>query len=425
MHTLRARKPMIGEVISIGDEITSGQRLDTNSQWLSTQLGDLGVRVLYHTTVADEMSPMVDVLRVAAARADVIVATGGLGPTADDLTRQALAEVAGVELVQDDGAIAHIRALFARRKREMPERNTVQALFPVGSHIIPNPHGTAPGIDMDLRAGDLRTSRIFSLPGVPAEMKEMWAASVAPSITDMLPPEVRRIIRHRVIKCFGVGESDLEAMLPDMIRRDRYPRVGITVSQATISLRITAEEATPEACFTAMESTVETIHGCLKQLVYGEGDQTELQHVVARMLAERGDKIAVAEGGTAGVVAEWLHETAGGETVLRGGITVGDDVALVETLGVPRTVVEAHGPFSAETATAMAERCRAMFRTDHGLAITAIPRGEAETFHIALATPRETLVRPARTIGHPDLLLPRSAKQALDLVRLTLLNKNR
>lgn len=414
---------MIGEVISIGDEITSGQRLDTNSQWLSTQLGELGVRVLYHTTVADELSPMVDVLRAAATRADVIVATGGLGPTADDLTRQALAEVAGVELFQDDAALTHIRALFARRKREMPERNTVQALFPVGSRMIPNPHGTAPGIDIDLSKGGNRKSRVFSLPGVPAEMKEMWVASVAPWIIAMLPPEVRRIIRHRVIKCFGVGESDLEAMLPDMIRRDRYPRVGITVSQATISLRITAEEATPEACLTAMESTVETIQGCLKQLVFGEGDDTELQHVVARMLARRGRKIAVVEGGTAGIVAEWLHETDEGELVLRGGMTIGDDVALVETLGVPREIVETHGPSSAEAATAMAERCRALFRTDFGLAITPIPRGEAETFCLALATPRETVVRSARTIGHPDLLLPRSAKQALDLVRLTLLHE--
>src|SRR5262245_60233963 len=123
---------MIGEVISIGDEITSGQRLDTNSQWLSMQLGDLGVRVMYHTTVADELRPMIDVFGAAAARADVIVVTGGLGPTADDLTRQALADVAGVELVQDDAALAHIRSLFARRKRDMPERNLVQALFPRG-----------------------------------------------------------------------------------------------------------------------------------------------------------------------------------------------------------------------------------------------------------------------------------------------------
>jgi len=172
-----------------------------------------------------------------------------------------------------------------------------------------------------------------------------------------------------------------------------------------------------------MESTVATIHGCLKQLVFGEGDDTELQHVVAGMLAERGQKIAVVEGGTAGVVAEWLHETDQSDVVLRGGLAVGDEVALVETLGVPRNVVEAYGPCSAEVATAMAERCRALFHSDYGLAVTAIPRGEAETFHLALATPHEVVVRPARTIGHPDLLLARSAKQALDLARLTLLNQ--
>ncbi|HND53564.1 MAG TPA: competence/damage-inducible protein A, partial [Pirellulaceae bacterium] len=127
---------MIAEVISIGDELTSGERLDTNSQWLSQRLGELGIRAMYHTTVADDMAANVAVFRTALERADLVVSTGGLGPTADDLTRQALAEAAGVDLVQDDGALAHIRALFARRKREMPPANLVQALFPRGSRVV-------------------------------------------------------------------------------------------------------------------------------------------------------------------------------------------------------------------------------------------------------------------------------------------------
>ena len=141
---------MIAEVISIGDELTSGQRLDTNSQWLSERLGELGVRVVYHSTVADDLEANVSVFRAAIDRADVVVATGGLGPTADDLTRDALAAVSGRELVLDEASLEYIRGLFARHKRDMPERNRVQALFPAGSQIVFNPNGTAPGIWLDV-----------------------------------------------------------------------------------------------------------------------------------------------------------------------------------------------------------------------------------------------------------------------------------
>ena len=166
-----------GEVIAIGDELTSGVRLDTNSQWLSERLGELGIRVLYHTTVGDDIDANIRVFREAMCRADVIVCTGGLGPTADDLTREALAAATDRPLTQNDEALAHIQALFASRQRPMPERNVKQALFPVGSHVISNPHGTAPG-SPPLSGGRStkiqvprwwrRNSRILQRPGVAA-----------------------------------------------------------------------------------------------------------------------------------------------------------------------------------------------------------------------------------------------------------------
>ena len=165
---------MPAEIIAIGDELTSGQRLDTNSQWLSERLGELGVPVAFHTTVGDDLEDNVAVFRTAIDRADIVVATGGLGPTADDLTREAIAAAAGVELVQDDAALAHIRNLFARRSREMPERNMLQAQFPRGSRVVPNPHGTAPGIDLTVPRSCGPPCRVFALPGVPAEMFAMW-----------------------------------------------------------------------------------------------------------------------------------------------------------------------------------------------------------------------------------------------------------
>ncbi len=173
---------MLAEVIAIGDELTSGQRLDTNSQWLSERLGEIGIPVAFHTTVGDDLENNIAVFRAAIERAEIVVSTGGLGPTADDLTRDAIAAAAGVDLVQDEGALAHIRNLFARRKRAMPERNIVQAQFPRGSRVVPNPDGTAPGIDLTVPRSCGPPCRVIALPGVPAEMFTMWHESVASSL---------------------------------------------------------------------------------------------------------------------------------------------------------------------------------------------------------------------------------------------------
>src|SRR5262245_46399453 len=308
---------MRAEIISIGDELTTGQRLDTNSQWLAERLLEIGVPVAFHTTVGDRLADNILVFRQASERADIIVATGGLGPTADDLTRQALADLAGVPLVQDDASLAHIKALFARRKREMPPANIIQAQFPQGSKPIFNPNGSAPGIDIttpssvgnalrSVPSGGVPYARIFALPGVPAEMKEMWAATVAPAIQDLLG--VKRVIAHYRIKCFGVGESDLEAMLPDLIARDRYPLVGITVHQATITLRITAEGETAAAAKEAMQPTIATIRDCLGDLIFGEEDE-ELQDIVIRLLRQQGETLVVSEWATCGLISQWLSET--------------------------------------------------------------------------------------------------------------------
>ena len=256
---------MRAEVIAIGDELTTGQRLDTNSQWLSQQLTAMGVHVAFHTTVADELADNVAVFRAAFDRADIVVSTGGLGPTADDLTRDAIARATSTELVRDEASLEHIQNLFASRGRDMPERNRVQADFPEGATPIPNPKGTAPGIDITVDRADGQKCVVFALPGVPAEMHEMWDATVVPRIVQLQPEP--RVIRHRRIKCFGVGESALEAMLPDLIRRDRDPRVGITASQATITLRITATASDEAASFAAMEPTAAIIYEKLGNLI--------------------------------------------------------------------------------------------------------------------------------------------------------------
>lgn len=427
---------MRAEVIAIGDELTSGQRLDTNTQWISERLTELGIRVAFHTTVGDDLETSTAVFRQAIDRADVVVATGGLGPTADDLTRDAIAAAAGVELVQDDAALAHIRGLFARRGRGMPERNAIQAMFPRGSRPIENPHGTAPGIEMTVSRTCCGPSRLFALPGVPAEMFEMWGATVAPALSLAMP--AKRVIRHRRIKCFGVGESDLEAMLPDMIRRGREPLVGITVSGATITLRLTATGANEAACLRSMEPSVSQIRDLLGVLVFGEEDE-ELEDAVVRLLRERHQTMAVAEWATDGLVAHWLAEAAQGTDTFRGGVEVRDTASLEKLLGVHVLLEEAP---STDTARAMAQEVRMRTDADFGLAIAAFPRGGAPVvtatagrqeapfepssiLQVALATSEAVAVKGFPLASHPSITKTRAAKQALNMVRLHMLGSAR
>lgn len=418
---------MKAEIISIGDELTTGQRLDTNSQWLSERLCELGVRVLYHTTVADDLEANVQVFRAAIERADVVIATGGLGPTADDLTREALAAVMGVPLEQDEGSLAHIQRLFARRTRPMPERNVVQAMFPVGSRPIFNPQGSAPGIEAEIpRSGSPGTSHVFCLPGVPAEMFQMWQESVAPSLI-RLGAGVQRLQHHR-IKCFGVGESDLEQMLPDLIRRGREPQVGITVSGATITLRITAAGATVDACRQAMQSTIETVHACLGEIVFGT-EEDELQHSVARLLQQRGQTLATVEWGTGGLIADWFGELAEPCPLYLGGFTVCGE-AWARALDIPQELLTQQGCQGSEVVVLMAERARQRFGADLALAVGPFPRFDPETtspgnVYYAVAGGQHTVTASAPFVGHPSILKVRAAKQALNLLRLKLLRERR
>jgi nicotinamide-nucleotide amidase len=410
------------EVISIGDELTSGQRLDTNSQWLSTRLGELGVRVVYHTTVADDLDANVNVFRAAIERADIVVATGGLGPTADDLTREAIAAATDRELVLDPAALDHIERLFAQRQRPMPERNRVQAMFPEGSRAIPNPEGTAPGIDLTIARDGRNPSRIFALPGVPAEMKRMWDETVAPAIRSMFPAP--RVICYRRIKCFGVGESDLEQMLPDLIRRGREPQVGITVSGATITLRIAATGETREACRAAMEPTVATIYQCLGDLIFGEEDD-ELQDAVIRLLAARGKTLVTAEWGTGGLITEWLSEADGGSRYL-GGFVVASPVARRELVESTSQSLPDDGPMES-IVSALATAARKRLNSDYALAVGELPSYDPAAsipprFHYAVATPAGVRARSSPYAGPADILKLRAAKQALNLLRLELLH---
>lgn len=385
--------PLIGEVIAIGDEMTTGQRLDTNTRWLSQRLTEQGVLVRYHTTVTDEMAANVAVFRTAASRANVVVATGGLGPTADDLTRDALAEAGRVELIDDPELAAHIEAIFTSRGREMPSQNLRQAQLPAGAKAIDNPGGTAPGVDHTIDG-----CRFFALPGVPAEMKEMWAATVAPAIHAMAGP--RRVVRHWLVRCFGAGESTIESLLPEMIARGREPLVGITASHGTITLRVTASGADDAACAEAMRPTLEKVRQTLDKLIFAEHPGTEpdveLQAVVIDRLIERGQGVRTIEGMTLGLLGSWLAKADRG----RGAIQGFEFASRKQPIAIP------------EEARLLASHA--------GFGIAIGETTEEGTVPLAVATPSGVVEKSVTLVGHPSIHRPLVAKHALNLLRLEL-----
>jgi nicotinamide-nucleotide amidase len=412
---------MRAEIIAIGTELTTGQKLDTNSQWLSLQLADLGIPVHYHSTVADDLAANVDVLRVAAGRADVVLITGGLGPTLDDLTREALARLSGVELVLHEPSLKFIETFFQHRGRAMPERNRIQAMLPEGSEPLPNPIGTAPGIWMELPRQsdpDAPGVRVAAMPGVPSEMFRMFLEQVRPRL-----PGGTMLIRRARINCFGLGESHTEELLGDLTARGRDPEIGITAHEATISLRIVAHGATEEECRRKIDAARAEIDQRLGHYVFGI-EEEELEDVLLRMLNGRGETLSTAEAGTGGLMAQWLTAVDHSTGAYLGGVVVPTDAARRALLDIDSE----NGTVSSDIAGRMAAVCRERFQSDYALAITQYPRidpaavmANAPVAFLALADADGVRTHEFNLGGNPAILRSRTAKSALNLLRLRLL----
>ena len=423
---------MSAEIIAVGTELTTGAKLDTNSQWLSLELAEIGIPVRAHLTIDDDLEAMADAIKLAAARSEVVLITGGLGPTLDDLTREALALMAGVELVLHEPSLEHARQMFAKRNRPMPERNTMQAMFPRGSQVLPNPRGTAPGIWMsvpreadgasDSDSDSERVCRIAAMPGVPSEMKQMFRQQVLPRLDGG-----GRVIRRARINCFGVGESQAEEILGDLTARGRDPDVGITVHEATITLRIMAEGASADECLAKIDKARDTIINRMGTLVFGVEDE-ELEHAVIRLLNQRRASLSTAESGTGGLLAHRLTGVTGFETCYKGGVVVPTTAAKRDMLGVDPMLLRQYGEISEQVAGVMAKGCRQKFGTNFALAITEWglfkpddPFAPVPASFVALAGPSGLLVEKVQHFGDPEIAKSRTAKAAVNLLRLHLI----
>ncbi len=415
--------PTRAEVIAIGSELVSGQGLDTNSQWLSRELEGVGIPVAFHTTIGDQLDDNMAAFRIAAGRAELVVVTGGLGPTQDDLTREALAAAAGVSLREDAASLEAIRTMFARRHRPMADRNKVQALFPEGAEPLPNRVGTAPGIWMELGP-----TTYACLPGIPSEMRVMFVEQVLPRIRRR--GWINRIIIERKINLFGRGESDIEADAFDLTARGRVPEVGITAHDATISFRIRGEGISEEEALLQTEATAALIRERFGDLVLGEGAIDVPQAVVAQ-LERTGTTLATAESCTGGLIAQLLTSIAGVSAFYLGGVVSYSNAAKATLLDVPAALLESHGAVSPEVAVAMARGARARLGADLAVTATGVAGpsgGTAEKpvglVYLGLATAAgvETRRLDMGPEQPRDIIQRRSAKIALNWVRFTLLS---
>ncbi len=355
--------PMEAVLLSIGNELTLGETVDTNSAWLAQRLAEIGIGVLRHVTVADEIDPIRRQIEMAAADAEVVLITGGLGPTADDLTRDALAAAMGVELVLRPEWVERIRVFFTGRGRDMPEANAIQAAFPVGSDPIENTCGTAPGI-----RAPVGRSIVFAMPGVPGEMREMFERSVRPELASATGGAV---LLATVLNCFGAGESDIGAKIADLMARGRNPTVGTTAKQGVIGVRIHSRGRSADEARELLERTEAEIRRRLRWMIYGRDSET-LAEVVGRLLAAGGKTLATAESCTGGLIAKKLTDVSGSSKYFLDAAVTYANAAKTRMLGVPAHLITEHGAVSEPVARAMAEGCRKASGADYAVSITGI-----------------------------------------------------
>lgn len=456
---------MKASILSIGDELLLGQTLDTNGQWLAQQLSAVGCDIVDHRTVGDDQAGIERAIREMMPHCQAILITGGLGPTDDDLTRQAIAAVAGVELELRNEWLDRITAYFARLNRPMAERNKIQAMLPAGSELIDNPVGTACGMKLAISNQRQGASEdpaacplplgtcpsVFAMPGVPKEMKPMFTNHILPWIKQQSGGAV---ILQRTLHTFGVGESNVAEKLGDLMRRDRNPSVGTTVSNQIVSLRINARFSAIDEAQKQVDQTIAACRERLGETIYGQ-DGESIAQVVAKLLIGSGQStidnppstiqtVTTAESCTGGLLAKYLTDIPGSSAYFKQGFIVYSNKAKTERLGVSENIINVHGAVSEPVVIAMAKNARRLTKSDFALSISGIagpdggsPAKPVGTVCIALAhLPKATepgkknvdredevfiVARTFTFTGDREMIRDRAAKMALTMLRFRLL----
>ncbi len=425
-------------ILSVGDELVLGQTVDTNSAWISQQLAAVGCDIVAHMTVSDDQRAIEQAILETVGRCDVLLISGGIGPTEDDLTRQALATVMKAPLELNQVWLDKLQGFFTKLGRTMPQSNTIQAMIPRGAAMIDNANGTAAGIDATFVSGDQKTiCRVFVMPGVPKEMKGMFTRDVLPQIAKQSGGAA---ILSRTLHTFGLGESTVAERLGELMKRTRNPSVGTTVSQGIVSLRLNARFTSREEAAGKLDETDAACRAALGDIIFGADNDT-LADVVAQSLIALHQTVATAESCTGGLLAKMLTDISGSSAYFSNGWVTYSNGAKTDRLGVSENLINLYGAVSEQVVNAMATGARRLAKANFALAISGIagPTGGTPAkpvgmvcIGLAFANPNrsaddpsatKTLSRTFQFPGDREMVRDRSAKMALAMLRYQLMNK--
>ncbi|HEV2860652.1 MAG TPA: competence/damage-inducible protein A [Pyrinomonadaceae bacterium] len=410
---------LIAEIIAVGSELLTPLRTDTNSLWLTERLNGLGVEVRQKTIVGDDDARLEESIRDALKRSNVVVLTGGLGPTEDDVTRKIAARALGRRLMLDDRVLEDIRAKFQHWGRKMPEINARQAMVVEGAEVLDNPNGTAPGMYVE---HDSRV--VVLLPGPPREMRPMFQNLVEPKL-GAKAGGVK--VARRVLRVAGMGESAVDERIAPVYTQHKNPQTTILFNRSEIEIHLTSQGKTEAEAELLLDGLAGQIEERLGDAVFAFRGET-MEEVVGLRLAVSGFTVAVAESCTGGLIAQRLTEVPGSSSYFMEAVVTYSNEAKTRLLGVPAELIEARGAVSAEVAEAMAEGVKRRAGTDFGLSVTGIagPGGGTEEkpvglVYIALSDDAHTEHRRIMLPGDRHLIRWRASQAALDLLRRRLI----
>jgi nicotinamide-nucleotide amidase len=418
---------MMIELINTGAELLLGRVLNSHQQWLGQRLADLGYPLGRQVAVADSARDIEQAVREGLARADLVITTGGLGPTSDDLTRDVIARMLGRKLHEDEAVLAQIRNFFTQLKRRMPASTRAEALVPEGALVLPNANGTAPGLALEVQPNPLRSggqvSWLVMLPGPPRELRPMFTDSVVPLLQRVLP--LKELFVCRTLRSTGIGESVVQEKISGPLQA--LVQAGLELAYCArpgqVDVRLAARGANAETLVREGETIVQAQLGAD---LFGQDDE-ELAAIVVRLLTERGQTLAVAESCTGGCLANQLTNVPGASAVFLSGFITYSNEAKQKFLGVKAATLEQHGAVSEAVACEMAEGARHASRTDYALAVTGIagpsggtPQKPVGTVFIALASSDQTLVWRMQNPWDRVTFKEVTTRQALNQLRLRL-----
>ena len=407
------------QVICIGNEILLGHIKNTNSGYISKNLSDIGIKTTRQLSISDDPEDIICSIKKSLIDSDLIVLSGGLGPTVDDLTLECISKALNKKLILRKEVASHIKGHFAKRKLKMPVNNLRQALIPEGAKYILNNIGSAPGLIIPLQR-----KALIALPGVPFELYPMFKKTILPYLIKRFQPD--RVIKSRVIKITGLPESKVNEKIEDILKISGNVQMGIYPHPEEITVKITVTEKNKKKANAVIKKIENKIRSRLKDYIFGYDDD-KLEEIVGKILLKRKMTLSIAESCTGGLLSSRITDTPGSSRYFRMGLAVYSDASKNKFLNIPLKTIKEYGAVSKNVATLMAKNIRSLVKTDVGIGITGIagPTGATKKkpvglVCIALSTERKLICKEFRFLGQRDIVKYKTTQMALDIIRKSL-----